>query len=219
MKTKFISFLFGAASLGLATALCAQSTDYVADSAPRGGGAGLIGQNYAGANYTYTHHVSNLPSSLNTYGVIVNEAARSGFDSALKYDWTTGSALGANLQQHALALAFTGYVPLTWGKPFIEGDAGWVWQKTAGVRDNAFAYAVAGGVELQLLERLVLTPAISYEAAPGLDSNFIWNNADHDWYGGAKATYRISRTWSSSLGARMDTRHNIGYTLGVNYHF
>ncbi len=172
---------------------------------------GLIGQTYAGVDYTYIHENSSVPNTLHQYSFVSNVPVSAGLDGAIKYDYTTGNQLGRHLYENDLYASATGYLPFFWGKPFVTGDAGWAWAKTATRHVNSFAYAASTGVEFQVAAPLVVSPYIKYEARPHL--------SEHDWDYGLRATYRLAVEWSATIGAQIDEHHDLEYTFGVNRHF
>jgi hypothetical protein len=175
------------------------------------GDFGLIGQNYYTLNFGYVHHVDGPPAVFHRYGFVANKPLAPGYDIGLEYDWLTGSAFGLHARQQELMVPLTAYLPMAWGRPFVEGSAGWVWQKTAGTSIDSFTYVLGAGFELQVRPSLVVTPLITYQEAPHLH--------DHVWNYGVKGTYRVTREWGVSLGAQIDEDHDLEYTAGVNFHF
>ncbi len=181
-------------------------------SNPSGGmNYGLIGQDYYGFDFTYIHHVDGPPRVLHRYGFVANKPFAPGFDVGLKYNWLTGSASGRSTRQQEVSVPLTAYLYNGWGRPFIEGDAGWVWQKAGGASKDSFAFLVGAGFEFQVCSTLVVTPYVNYHEASRLH-DYVTNY-------GAKATYRFTREWSGSLGAQIDEERNLGYTAGLNWYF
>jgi hypothetical protein len=180
-------------------------------NAPALGDYGLIGQNYYTLNFGYIHHVDGPPAVFHRYGFVANKPLAPGYDIGLAYDWLTGSAFGLHARQQELMVPLTAYLPTAWGRPFVEGSAGWVWQKAAGTSIDSFTYVLGAGFELQVRPSLVVTPLITYQEAPHLH--------DHVWNYGVKGTYRVTREWGVSLGAQIDEDHDLEYTAGVNFHF
>ena len=184
----------------------------VAPAYPANGNYGLLGTTYAGADFGYTHKVEGSGGIGRRYGFVYNQPLPEGVDFNFNYDYFRNSEGRRDIRAHALALGLTGYLPQSWGKPFLNGDVGWAWKKTGGgSRDNAFFYKIKVGVELQLAPALVLTPYAYFKEAPDF--------SERAWHYGASSTYRFNPRWSGSLGAEMDEKHNIEYVLGVKYHY
>jgi hypothetical protein len=210
MKTSIKPLVFSfAALLGLALNAEAQGTAMkpVSDSA-----YGLVGQNYSGLTFGYTHHVDGPPSVLHSFGFLANRPTEvPNVDASFKYEYTTGSAFGVTGREHDLAIGATGYLPLAGFKPFLEGNVGWAFAKTGGVKNDSFAYLIGVGAEFQVLPRLAVTPYVNYQEAPHFH--------DRVWNYGAKTTYRLAQEWSTTFAVQIDDEHNVEYKLGVNRHF
>lgn len=216
------SLALAALALGLTVAAHAQNQDptqvpvptastSLSNSNGTGGDYGLIGQNYYSLNFGYIHHVDGPPSVFHRYGFVGNKPLAPGWDIGLEYDWLTGSAFGQHARQQEVMVPLTAYVPMAWGRPFLDASPGWVWQKTTGSSIDSFTYVLGAGFELQVRPALVVTPLITYQEAPHLH--------DRVWDYGVKATYRVTREWGASLGVAIDEDHNLEYTAGVNFHF
>ncbi len=212
MKTSQLKFLFisGAALLGFAATASAQNNSF-SPPRPVGTSVGLLGANYAGAEFGYTHHVHGGPKVLRDYGFVYNTPLPEGLDFNFNYDYLTGSANGLTAKQQLAVVGLTGYRALGWGKAFLQGNIGWAWDRVANTRENGFAYSAKTGIEFQLAPKFVLTPYVSYEDAPKVHEQ-VWNY-------GVQGNYRFTSEWSTSLGAQMDEHHNIRYAAGVNFHF
>lgn len=212
MKTSQLKFLFisGAALLGLAATASAQSSSF-SPPRPIGTSVGLLGANYTGAEFGYTHQVNGGPKVLRDYGFVYNTPLPEGLDFNFNYDYLTGSANGATAKKQLALVGLTGYRSLGWGKAFLQGNVGWAGDKTGSVRNSGFAYSLKTGVEFQLAPKFVLTPYVSYEDAPKVHAQ--------EWNYGVQGNYRFTKEWSASLGAKMDEHHDIRYAAGVNYHF
>jgi hypothetical protein len=212
MKNSQLKLLFisGAAVLGLATAASAQNSS-VAVPRPVGTSVGLLGGNYAGVEYGYTHQVNGGPKVLRDYGFVYNTPLPEGLDFNFNYDYLTGSAQGVTAKEQLALVGLTGYRALGWGKAFLQGNVGWAWDKVGSGHKNGYAYSAKTGIEFQLAPQLVLTPYVSYDDAPKVRAQ--------TWNYGVQGNYRFTKEWSTSLGAKMDEHHNIRYAAGVNYHF
>ena len=212
MKTSSLKFLFisGVALLGLAAGAAAQDNSL---SLPRPAGVpvGLLGANYVGAEFGYTHQVDGGPRVRRDYGFVYNTPLPEGLDFNFNYDYLTGSANGVTAKEQLAVVGLTGYRSLGWGKAFLQGNVGWAWDKVGSSRENGFAYSLKTGIEFQLAPKFVLTPYVSYDDAPDVRAQ-VWNY-------GLQANYRFTKDWSASLGAKIDDDHNIRYAVGVNFHF
>jgi len=200
----------GATLLGLA------ATSHAQDAAlPPAGKLGLLGQTYAGLDYSYIDF-HNSPTNADAFGFQFNQALNSGLDGLLSYNWSqTGLVLGERARQQELGAGLrafsTGY---SWGKPYVEAGAGWTWFKYAGTHDNSFTWHGAVGVEFQVASKVTVTPYVKYEDAPGLDID------DKDtWNFGVKANYWVNTQWGVTGGINYDDEHDTTYTVGTNFRF
>lgn len=212
MQTTSLKFLSmaGAVLFGLAATLSAQNAD-LAPPRPAGVGVGLIGATYVGTEFGYTRHVDGGPRALRTYGFVYNQPLPEGLDFNFNYRDANASEAGIGTRLQQFYVGLTGHRTLGWGKVFLQGNTGWAWAKTGGVQENGFAYELKTGAQFQLLPQLVLTPYVSYEAAPRLHT--------HEWNYGVLTNYRFNREWSATVGAKLDEEHNVSYSVGVNFHF
>lgn len=216
MKHTALLTLLAALAVGAALPLSAQTTPESS--------YGLLGSTYVAADFGYTHHTDGGPSVLHDYAVTYHQSVfyqeATGIDATLGYDTLSGSTRGETTHRQAFDLGLTGYLTEPWGKPFITGALGWDWQRSDGQGSHSLAYTLSTGVEFQLAKPLVFTPVLSYSGTPRLVTaptagtlpNFEWT------YGGA-FTYRLTRSWSTSLGATADRNRDLTYKLGVGYHF
>lgn len=213
MKSSSLKFLFisGATLLGLAASASAQNAAIPAPSTTLSSRVGLLGATYVGTEFGYTRQVDGGPRAVRSYGFVYNQPLPEGLDFNFNYDYATASEAGISAKQQKFAVGLTGYRALGWGKAFLQGNTGWAWEKAGGVRDNGFDYSLKTGIEFQLGAQFVLTPYVSYEAAPSLHF--------HEWNYGVLTNYRFNKEWSASLGAKLDEEHNVTYTAGVNFHF
>jgi hypothetical protein len=213
-KTHLTSFLRGGAlALAIAAAASAQTTAPAPAAAALP--SGLLGQDYAGLTDTYLRHNSGGPVVDHNYGFTWNQAVMPGLDAGADYDWLTGSARAHDWTEQAL-IGTTGYLPFSWGKPFLGGEAGWAWRQFNGADRNGFTYRMTAGAQFTVAPALALAPYASYQqwhglAAPGWPA--------HDWNFGVKASYRLSSRWSVTLDPRIDQQRNLGYGAGLDLHF
>ena len=180
-------------------------------------GYGMLGQDYAGAEFGYTHHVDGPPSVLHRYGFIANRpvspaSAGVNLDGMFKYNYTTGADSGLHAWQHDAMIGTRAFLNLANVKPFVEGNVGWAWtNNNFKMKNDSFAYLLGAGAEFQLGQRFALTPYVNYEEMPHFHG--------HAWTYGTKAAFRVSRTWSGVIGGELDEDHNIEYRVGWNRHF
>jgi len=199
----------GATFLGFAATSRAQ------DAVPPAGSLGLLGQTYAGLDYSYIDF-DNSSTNADSFGFRFNQAYRPGLDALLSYNWSqTGVVLGDRAHQQDIGAGLRAYsTSYSWGKPYIEAGAGWTWFKYAGVRDNSFTWDAAAGVEFQVAPKVSVTPYVKYEDAPSLDV------ADKDtWNFGVKANYWVNNQWGVTGGVSYNDDHDTTYTIGTNFRF
>lgn len=175
------------------------------------GNYGLLGQAYAGVDYSYVQRDTARPETQHKYSFTSSAPVAPGLDAALKYYYLTGGVAGRHNYENNVVAAVTAYAPMTWGKPFLGGEAGWAWAQQDGRKSDSLSWAGVAGAEFQLLPPLVLTPYVKYEARPHL--------TEHAWDYGAKATYRFGLEWSATVGLQVNEHHDWEYLFGLNRHF
>lgn len=200
LRTTILSFAF----LGFALGAQAQ------DATTSGVNYGLVGQEYTGLSLAITHQDEGSPSTLRSFGFIVNRPAAVNLDTAFKYDYT-GSSAGSRNHLHRVAANALFYWSNPGAKPYVEVDAGWAWRKFAGDSGSGFVYLVGAGVEIQVKPRLVIAPFVNYEEVSEFNAR--------GWGYGAKATYRLGQEWSGSFRIRADEDQNLEFRVGMNRHF
>lgn len=171
---------------------------------------GLLGQTYSGLEVGYVRHHESAPRVLRRYGFIASRPMpeADNLDGLFRYNYTRGSTLGTDGQQHDFSLGVARFFRNGPVAPFLEGDLGWGWARGGGVRKNSFLYQAKLGVELMLSTDVSLTPSISYQEARQFH--------DHAWNFGAKLAYRLNEGWASTLSAAMDDANNLEIALGVH---
>src|SRR6185312_4428510 len=99
MKQKIIIkslLIAGATFLGFAATSRAQ------DAVPPAGNLGLLGQTYAGLDYSYID-LHNSPTNADAFGFQFNQALNAGLDGLLSYNWSqTGLVLGDRARQQEI---------------------------------------------------------------------------------------------------------------------
>lgn len=171
---------------------------------------GLLGQTYNGVEVAYINHTEDgPPDSLRRYSFVSSRPLieKNNVDAAFRYDFIRGSAFGQRLQQHDVAMSFTGYVPATGTSLFARGDIGWTWSRSGGSWDNSFAYLLGVGAEIPLSPRLVLIPSINFRD--------IRQAAHDDWQYGAKLSWTLRSLWTATAGVHADDHRNLEFSFGV----
>ena len=209
MKQNIIikSLLAAAATLGFAAAASAQ------DPVPASGNMGLLGQTYAGLNYSYIN-LDDAPVNGQNFGFEYNQALNAGLDGVLTYDWTQSNLFaGDRARQQTLGGALRAFsTSYSWGKPYVEGGVGYTWTKYAGTSENSIVWEAAVGSEFQLAPKVTLTPYIQYTDAPDLDNSGTWNF-------GVKANYWVNSQWGVHGGIATTDDHDAIYTVGTHFRF
>ena len=209
MKQNIIikSLLAAAATLGFAAAASAQ------DPVPASGNMGLLGQTYAGLNYSYINF-DDAPVNGQNFGFEYNQALNAGLDGVLTYDWTQSNLFaGDRAKQQTLGGALRAFsTSYSWGKPYAEAGIGYTWTKYAGTHDNSFVWEAAVGSEFQLAPKVTLTPYIQYTDAPDLSSSGTWNF-------GVKANYWVNSQWGVHGGITTTDDHDTAFTVGTHFRF
>ena len=207
-QTIIIKSLFIAATLlGVAAVVRAE------DPLPPSGTMGLLGQTYAGLDYSYIN-LEHSPKNAEGFGFQYNQSLNTGLDSILTYDWTqTGLIAGDRARQQTLGGALRAFSnSYSWGKPYVEAGIGYTWTKTAGVDDHSFVWDVAVGTEFQVAPKVTVTPYVQYLDAPDLATGNTWNF-------GVKANYWVNSQWAVTGGIRANDHHSTTFTVGTNFRF
>ena len=208
------SILAAAFALGLAAPAFAQE-DVGMRTYPEPQPWGLLGAGYGGAAFTYDHVSSSSPSEWRGFALDYNLPLQAGLDFNLLYDWQRAENYLGRLTQQDAQAGVTAFAPLSWGKPFVQGLAGWGWRKGDANRDDSFKYTLGTGVEFHVASSWVLTPYVNFQRATS------FNRSEFDY--GVKTAYRLNRQWSLDAGVQyeavMHAKDGVGYTLGVNYHY
>jgi hypothetical protein len=176
---------------------------------------GFLGQDYAGVEVGYVRHHDGPPRVLHRYGFLAARPMpnRENLDGFFNYNYTHGSHLGIDMNQHDFTtglLAFRRNGPVA---PFLQGGLGWAWSKTGSMQSNSFLYSIRGGVEFLLTPYASLTPTVTFREARRFD--------DQAWIFGVKAAFRMNRDWSASLGLQVDNAdsHNVETAVGIQRRF
>lgn len=203
------------ASLAIAGALSAQGTT------PDPSGAtnvqkvsyGLLGENYSGLDYSYTHLDSSPLDNINGFKFRYNQALHKGLDFGLGYEWGRSNEVGnLRLKQQELTANVTAYFDHTSNlRPYIQPGIGWTWSKIGSGKSDSFLYFVGVGAEIQVAQTWVVSPYVQFVDATSYSG--------HDVNFGVKSTYRINRDWSLQGEISINDSHDTGLSLGVNYHF
>ncbi|MBI5382312.1 MAG: hypothetical protein HZA31_10470 [Opitutae bacterium] len=179
-------------------------------------GAGLIGQNYVGAEFTYVRfnkQAVGAPKLAQDYGFFFNQALCANMDLGLSYDYTRLGASGVNVRDYTANLDLTAHTKLAWGKPFVTGTVGWEWIKTRSYNENGFAYALGTGVEFQAGTEVSVAPFVSYKDTPRV------NVVERSWNYGVRTNYRVNKEWSTTVTVAINNDKDMSYGIGLNYHF
>jgi len=231
MKLKLVLLSAAAALAGSASAL-AQNAVYAppAPSMPAAettapGGYGLIGANYADLSYDYFSIRGGPPSAAHGFTVDGSERIGDNFATTLDYDWRRAhSDLGTFTRNRVFGGA-QAFAVTNWGKPFVEGDIGWEWNRTYGVDRSSLALRAATGLEVKITSEFAMAPYVAWERATG------YNASQFDY--GMRANLRLTRAWGVTAKAEyQDGRHTAAsltywqpagdimqYSLGFNYRY
>lgn len=174
---------------------------------------GLLGQKYATLSYSY-HDLDNSPVHADSFEFAFNQPLKAGLDAVLTYDWTqTGRFAGHRLNTQSVTAGLRAFSnAFAWGKPYVEADAGYAWQRGFGGHDNSLLWVVAAGVELQVAPAVTVTPSLQYADAPDLAGRGAWTY-------GVKANYWVDSQWAVTAGLARDDDQNIVFTAGTNFRF
>lgn len=214
------SLLLAAAfSLGLATAASADDSIVVTDPSELdatgqiGGDLSLLGQSHATLTYGY-NDLDGTSTSADRYAFEWNQPLSAGFDAVLSYDYLQSGLFGsARVKQHTLAASLRAFsTAYSWGRPYLEAGAGYVWERFAGARDDSWLWGVGAGVEFQVHRRATVTPFVEYTDAPDLAREGVWNY-------GVKGSYWLDRNWALTAGFSRDDEQNSEFTVGTNFRF
>ena len=201
------SLLVAATLLGFAATVRAQ------DPVPVTGSMGLLGQTYAGLNYSYVN-LDNSPTNADSFGFEYNQSLNTGLDGILTYDWTqTGVVAGDRVNGQTIGAALRAFsTSYSWGKPYVEAGVGYTRVKYAGTRESSIAWEVAVGSEFQVTAKTTVTPYVQYSDAPDLAGASTWDF-------GVKGNYWVNSKWAVTAGISMDDSKNSAFTVGTNFRF
>lgn len=203
--------LGGALTASAQTAANPPSTD-AGSPAYQNDSYGLLGERYAGLDYSYTHLHDSGFNNLNGFAWRYNQALQPGFDFGLGYEWARSDEFaGMRARQQEITASVTTFTQLNGMKPFLEPGVGWSWSKAGSAKDNSFIAFLGTGVELQIMRPWVVTPYVRFVRATGYNTS--------TWDFGIKSAYRLSRSWGLNVDLSTDDSQNTGFTAGVNYHF
>jgi hypothetical protein len=201
------SLLLAAAAFGLAGA--ARAADGMsAATVPPSGTMGLLGQTYAGLTYSYGD-LDNSSSHRDDYRIEFNEALNANLDGLLSYDYIQAGSLKQNAIEFALRTYSTSF---SWGKPYVEGGGGYVWERFNGGTDNSLIWHAAVGVEFQVAPAFTVTPFVKYQDTPSLSQR-------DEWDYGVKANYWVDSQWALTAGVARSNHQDMTYTIGTNFRF
>jgi hypothetical protein len=189
-------------------------------------GAGQIGTSYSELSFGY-QKIDGVPKDFRDYELLTNGAVyregQLGFDANFRYDYLTADTADTSNRRSTALFGGTGYLLETWGKPFVTADVGYAWQEAANYSRRSVAFAFDTGVEFQVLKTLALTPYLEYVDAPLLYNRGLpaINFPNHLFTYGVKATAKITKEWSGSLGADLDSHssNDFGLKASVSYRF
>lgn len=199
------------ASLGLAVSATAQ-TATATETAPVTRGDSLLGQNYAGVAYNYSHIHDSALDNINGFSFRYNQALSTGFDFNAGYEWgRSNEVAGVRARQQEVTLGVTTFADYNGMRPFLEPGIGWAWAKVGGVKDDSFFYYIGTGVEFQVTSPMTLTPYVQFVDATEWSGN--------TWNFGVKSAYRLTRQWSATADFSIDDDRNTGVAVGLAYHF
>lgn len=174
---------------------------------------GLLGQTYAGLDYSYVH-LGNSPVSADRYSFEYNQPLTVGFDAVFNYDRTQNGLLagdrGYSQNLDATLRAFN--TAFTWGKPYVEAGLGYDWTKYSGVHDHSLAVIGGVGIEFQATTALTITPFLRYTELNGLPDHHL---ADY----GVKANYWVTKQLALTAAISRNDSQDMSYKMGINVHF
>jgi hypothetical protein len=182
------------------------------ESIPTGG---LLGQNYAGVDVGYIRHHEGPPRVMHRYGFHASRPMpeKENIDGFFRYNYTHGSNLGIDTNQHDILAGLVGFRRNGPVAPFLEGGLGWAWSEVGSTPSNSFLYAIRLGVEFLVAPNASLTPTVTFREARRFD--------DRAFLFGAKAAFRLNRDWGATISIQADDAdsHNIEWALGVQRRF
>lgn len=185
---------------------------------------GQLGSNYAEADVGYLHHTDGPPGIAHDYDLTLNQNVYqqgiTGLDAQLGYSYLDANNNSFAAHRQVFDLGAVGYLSQSWGKPFLAADVGWADQRAAGVSTHSYTYDLGAGVEFQLLRQLVISPELTYDATPKLTTpGYALGLSNYEWNYGAKATYRITKQVSATLGVFADQNRDMTYRVGLGFHY
>jgi opacity protein-like surface antigen len=211
-KTTHCKILILAAAFSLGLGTSARAGD--GPSAPQPAGD-LLGRNYAGVTYDYYDLGDGAPSVARGYTFEANIPVRAQLDFKLTHEYARAVSDGFKERDNTLYASAVGFAPgYTWGKPYVEAGAGWIWQSGT-TRDDSFAFRVGTGAEFAVAPSITLTPFVNFQRATHFNVSEVRP--------GLKACFRLGDQWGAVakfeyVAVRHDTDSRL-FSLGANYRF
>ena len=201
-----------AAALGLA-AIARADTPLSTPAPEASARQGLLGERYATLSYSYDH-LANSPVNADSYQFAFNEPLNPGFDAVFAYDWAqTHLFAGGRVNVQSLTGGVRAFSNnFAWGKPYVEADLGYAWQRGFGGHDRSILWGISAGAELQVAKAVTVTPFVGYADAPDLAGGGAWTY-------GVKANYWVDKQWAVTAGVDRDDDQNTSFTIGTNFRF
>ena len=202
------------AAFGLAASARAAESPATAPAAPAVVTAdGLLGQTYAGLNYSY-NRLDSSPVNANSYGFEYNQPLNPGFDALFNYDWAQSGVVAGDRahEQNLTALLRAFSTTQSWGKPYVEAGIGYDWLRFAGTKDHSFEWIAGAGIEFQAAPALTITPFVRYTRTNGYSDK---NTVDY----GVKANYWVTRQWAVTGALSRNDSQDMRYQLGASFRF
>ena len=212
--------LLAAVSLGCAAAVRAQDPMKAPPNPANDAtsGYGLLGSTYAGASVDYYALNQGAPSVAHGFSFTDRTVVGDRVDTTLDYDWLrTRSAAGTALRNRvSVGVGGSTYAVTDWGKPFVEANLGWRWDKMGGPAQSSFLYRAATGFEFKVAPGLAFAPYVAFDRA----TRFNQNETGY----GLRANFRVNRDWDLAFRSEyQDVSHTSAdrtlISLGANYHF
>jgi hypothetical protein len=207
-NVRLITSLVAIAALGLT----ARAQTMVPTSSFDSRSAGLVGQTWGGASYSW---IDLDRSGIDASAITLNLNQNSGenLDTLFEYEYIRSDRFaGTRLTQHSLLLGARAFVPNTTFKPFAEGGVGWMWQRVRGGRDDSWAWMAGAGVELEFSPAFAAAPYVRYEDAPDLPGSGTWNY-------GVRGNFWVSERYAVTGAVERDDDRNMGYTVGFAFRY
>jgi hypothetical protein len=142
--------------------LCLTGTSLLAQSA----GNGLIGRQYAGADYTYLDFNATQLDRAHGFSAEANVPWLPKYDFGFRYDYASLSGRSYGASMKALGASLLTHQPTPYGEAYFGGTLGYAWDRVTvdgtATRENGAFWALRAGYEVPVADRTAVNASLGY---------------------------------------------------------